>query len=193
MQRAQVVIIGAGAAGLMAGRQLAQAGIDVTILEARNRTGGRIYPLDERDFGYPAQGGAEFVHGAAPLTRSVAYEAGLTLTPRLGEVWNAHCGKLSQDGGQAPGMNLVREKLKELKHDMTIAKFLDTYFREETYAALRNAIERMVEGYDAADPLLASTFALRDEWMGDGFGKQMRIREGYGALTTFLETECKIY
>jgi monoamine oxidase len=51
----------------------------------------------------------------------------------------------------------------------------------------------MVEGYDAADPSLASTFALRDEWMGDGFGKQMRIREGYGALTAFLETECKIY
>ena len=49
----------------------------------------------------------------------------------------------------------------------------------------------MVEGYDAADPDRASTFALRDEWMGHGLGRQGRIAGGYGALIKFLVSECR--
>jgi monoamine oxidase len=48
----------------------------------------------------------------------------------------------------------------------------------------------MVEGYDAADPDRASTFALRDEWMGPGLRRQGRIAGGYGALIKFLVSEC---
>jgi monoamine oxidase len=48
----------------------------------------------------------------------------------------------------------------------------------------------MVEGYDAADPDRVSTFALRDEWMGHGLGRQGRIAGGYGALIKFLVSEC---
>jgi monoamine oxidase len=66
-----IIIIGAGAAGLMAARELARAGKRVTILEARDRCGGRIYPLPAADFGYPAEGGAEFIHGEARVTRCV--------------------------------------------------------------------------------------------------------------------------
>lgn len=51
-----IIIIGAGAAGLMAARELAKAGKKVCILEARDRIGGRVFPLSESDFGYPAQG-----------------------------------------------------------------------------------------------------------------------------------------
>ena len=54
----------------------------MTVLEARDRCGGRIYPLPAEEFGYPAEGGAEFVHGAAPVTRAVMREAGLSLLPR---------------------------------------------------------------------------------------------------------------
>jgi len=62
------LVIGAGAAGLMTARELARAGQRVTILEARHRYGGRIWPLAAEEFGYPAEGGAEFVDGAAPVT-----------------------------------------------------------------------------------------------------------------------------
>ena len=70
------MVVGAGAAGLMAACELARAGRHVTILEARDRLGGRIFPLPEAEFGYGAEGGAEFVHGAAPVTRALMREAG---------------------------------------------------------------------------------------------------------------------
>ena len=61
---------------MMAARELARSGKKVTILEARDRCGGRIYPLSAQEFGYPAEGGAEFVHGAATVTRALMREAG---------------------------------------------------------------------------------------------------------------------
>src|SRR6476469_6292085 len=89
------LVVGAGAAGLMTARQLARAGKRVTILEARDRCGGRIYPLPVEEFGYPAEGGAEFVHGAAPVTRALMREAGVSLVPIEGARWGAHKGTFS--------------------------------------------------------------------------------------------------
>ena len=88
-------VIGAGAAGLMTARELARAGKRVTILEARERCGGRIWPLPAEEFGYAAEGGAEFVHGAAPVTRALMREARLSLSPRGGTRWSARTGALS--------------------------------------------------------------------------------------------------
>src|SRR5256885_14939427 len=96
------VVVGAGAAGLMAARELARAGKRVTIIEARDRCGGRIYPLPADEFGYPAEGGAEFVHGAATVTRSVMPEAGLSLLPRAGTGWGVRRGALSPAGHSLP-------------------------------------------------------------------------------------------
>jgi monoamine oxidase len=76
-QPEHIIVIGAGAAGLMAARKLAGAGRKVTILEPRNRCGCRIHPLSIAKFGYPAEGGAEFVHGEAPVTHELLRDAGL--------------------------------------------------------------------------------------------------------------------
>src|SRR5262249_47863126 len=91
------LIVGAGAAGLMAGRELARAGKKVSILEARDRCGGRIHALPAEQFGYPAEGGAEFVHGAAPVTRALLREARLSLAPLAGRRWSTRDGRLSRD------------------------------------------------------------------------------------------------
>src|SRR5258705_12733441 len=93
----RIVIIGAGAAGLMAARELGRAGKRVTVLEARDRCGGRIDPLPAAEFGYPAEGGAEFVHGKAPVTRALLREAGLSLMPIEGTQRTVVDGKLSSD------------------------------------------------------------------------------------------------
>jgi len=81
---AHVAVVGAGAAGLMTACELARGARRVTILEARDRCGGRIYPLPIEEFGYPAEGGPEFIHGAAPVTRALMRQAGLSLSPRGG-------------------------------------------------------------------------------------------------------------
>ena len=74
LSNSHFLIVGAGAAGLMAARELARSSKKVTVLEARDRCGGRIYPLSAQEFGYPAEGGAEFVHRAAPVTRALMRE-----------------------------------------------------------------------------------------------------------------------
>jgi monoamine oxidase len=188
---ANFLIIGAGAAGLIAARELARAGRRVTVVEARDRCGGRIYPLPVQEFGYPAEGGAEFVHGAAPVTRALMREAGLSLLPRAGTRWSTRTGALSPDDPSFPHWDRFYQALEAVTSDLPIAEFLETHFAEPQYEGLRRAVTRTVEGYDAADPHRASTLALRDEWMARDDGEHGRIQGGYGALIDCLANECR--
>ncbi|MGX1317423.1 phytoene dehydrogenase-like protein [Bradyrhizobium sp. USDA 377] len=186
-----IVIVGAGAAGLMAARALARAGKRVTILEARERCGGRIHPLLVSEFGYPADGGAEFVHGEAPVTRALLREAGLPVQEIAGTQWSFDGTGLSREERHDPHEAELQAVLGALQDDLTVADFLRRYFAGPKYERLRYSIERMVEGYDAADPARASILALREEWMDGGHHAQARIVGGYGALIEFLAAECR--
>jgi len=122
----------------MAARELGKAGKKVIVLEARDRIGGRIWPLSADSFGYEAQAGAEFVHGEALVTKSLAQEAGMTLIETEGDMWSSRDGELS-----------------------------------------------------LSDVLIPDQYILHDK-LGDGW-KQYRIKEGYGALLIFLESECRAH
>jgi len=175
----------------MAARELGRAGKKVTVLEARDRCGGRIYSLPISQFGYPAEGGPEFVHGEAAVTTALLREAGFSLAPVAGSRWSVRAGMLSRSAPALPHADRLRQLLAKLKTDLPIAEFLKTHFADRQYDELRRTLTRTVEGYDAADPARASTFALRDEWMNEGLGPQRRIVEGHGALIAFLAAECR--
>ena len=185
-----IVIVGAGAAGLMAACELARAGKRVTILEARDRCGGRIQSLSVGDAGRRAEGGAEFVHGDAPVTLGLLRKARLSILPIEGKAWTVAEGKFSTRA-QDPYMPEFHQALQRLDEDLPIAEFLRRHFAGSEYGPLRRSIEWMVESYDAAEPERASTLALRDEWLHGGRSRQARIAGGYGALTDFLAAECR--
>ncbi len=60
----EIIIIGAGAAGLAAAHQLSKAGGNLLVLEGRDRIGGRAYTKAVNDM--PVELGAEFIHGSNP-------------------------------------------------------------------------------------------------------------------------------
>ncbi|MBV8282762.1 MAG: FAD-dependent oxidoreductase, partial [Candidatus Eremiobacteraeota bacterium] len=75
---ADAIVIGAGTAGVTAARQLAREGVRVTVLEARQRLGGRIHTL--RDFAEaPVEAGAELIHGTRAQIWPEVRSAGLTV------------------------------------------------------------------------------------------------------------------
>src|SRR5213594_5116050 len=97
-RRVDVLILGAGAAGLAAARDLSQAGLRLSIIEARPRIGGRILTRHDSNSPVPLELGAEFIHGEAPETLSIAQAAGLTVVelPATRELGTA--GHFSQLG-----------------------------------------------------------------------------------------------
>ena len=75
-----VIVMGAGLAGLAAARDLARGGADVLVLEARGRVGGRVEQTQLRD-GRLVQLGGEVVGPFHTAYRGLVAELGLTLVP----------------------------------------------------------------------------------------------------------------
>ncbi|MDF7812094.1 NAD(P)/FAD-dependent oxidoreductase [Hymenobacter sp. YC55] len=184
-----VLIVGAGAAGLYAARTLVQAGRSVVVLEARNRPGGRIHTFTDAGFSAPTEAGAEFMHGAVPLTRGLLDEAGLTSFPTTGSTYQVIKGHLHESEDFIQEVPQLLEQLHALPHDMPLADFLTEYFGEEQYAPMREQVTRFAEGYDAADAQRASSFALREELSGGGFDDSPHPEGTYGNLMARLVAE----
>ena len=79
-RRGSVVVVGAGLAGLTCAYELQRAGWKVTVLEARNRPGGRVYTV-RKAFGADqhGEGGAEFIATSHHTLRAYVDEFGLEL------------------------------------------------------------------------------------------------------------------
>ncbi len=95
------LIVGAGAAGLAAGRILHDARRSILMLEARDRIGGRIHT--DYDFAViPIEFGAEFIHGDHAVTVDLVKSAGLHTLPVV------RMGNLRWSDGKNPALPLAQ-------------------------------------------------------------------------------------
>jgi len=187
----QILVIGAGAAGLMTARALSKAGMKVTIIEARDRAGGRVFTTHPQDFSMRIEAGAEFIHGDLPFTLRLLQEAGLKYHSAKGEIWSVRKKQLHQQQDFIEGHEILIKNLKALKQDISVKEFLDKNFAESKHEQLRSSITGYVEGYDLADPGKASAMELRNEWLREDETEQYRIENGYGTLIDYLKNQCE--
>src|SRR5204863_5222054 len=97
------------------------AGRQVLILEARDRIGGRIHTVINKNFTTPVETGAEFVHGRLPITLSFLNKAALHYPAIKGRSWTIKEGKLLQEEDFGTDWERLMKELNDLKTDMTIS------------------------------------------------------------------------
>ncbi len=180
----EILIIGAGASGIMAAKLLSAAGFKVTILEARDRIGGRIHTVDNVEYG------AEFVHGKLPVTLSLLKEAGIKKRKIKGTYLQFTNGKWKQDNEVFEQADLLIKHLKLLKEDMSISNFLATHFSAKKFAKLRESLTSYIEGYYSGDITKSSAKAFLKEFNSED-EDQYRPANGYGELMQYLVDSLK--
>jgi len=186
---AEVIIIGAGISGLVAARELTSAGHRVLVLEARDVPGGRIREVCKPGFTKTVQAGAEFIHGELDDSFDLLRSAGIGWATFSGEIWQKKKGKLSRQEEFIEGGEALVKALAELKEDKPVALFLEQHFPGAQFSMLREEVTRFVEGYDAADTRRASSFALREEFIGED-DEQYYPAAGYFPLVRYLTDAC---
>jgi monoamine oxidase len=191
MPSTDVVIVGAGAAGLMAARELKQRGRKVLVLEASSRVGGRILTQRVANAGIPIELGAEFVHGEAPETKRLLDEARLVTVPVSGRHYRSDNGRLSDQGSAWERMRLVFRHLgRNRKHDRSFQDFLDERPGGRALRRERELARGFIQGFNGAYSTLISEKSIADQ--GDpteGAAEASRIVSGYGALIEYLRRD----
>ncbi len=185
----EIIIVGAGVAGLSAAVHLAEAGYAVTVLEARHRVGGRIHSVEAG--GVVVETGAEFIHGLVQDTFTWLREENLEHYELDGEdlVYGGDGDLHAQQEGDAEDespLDLL-EKMTEWSEmhphlDMTFAEYLaqEGLNREDAAGAIG-----YVEGFNAADHRVIGIRSLalqqRAEDASEG-DRLFHVRGGYSRL-----------
>ena len=187
-----VIVIGAGAAGLAAAAELVRAGRSVVLLEARDRLGGRMWTRREPGLPIPIELGAEFIHGQAAPVRALLARAGATVIDTNNSHLRVEGGELLPRSDFFPRFQQALRESDALREtDLSFDDLLDRHLAGRLSAEDRRAARAMAEGFDAADTSRASARALAEEWCGDTLGEspQSRPAEGYEALIAALVVE----
>ena len=178
------LIVGAGAAGLVAAAELSRGSGTVCVLEARDRVGGRMFTRREPGVTLPIELGAEFIHGCAPATLGWLARSNTAIV-------DAHGVRVTlRDGKPEPADNLFAQMKRGLdsvgrpRKDLPFAEFLDRVANRRLSPAARQLARQLVEGFDAADATRVSTWATLDEWNGSSAADAPTFRPlgGYASL-----------
>jgi monoamine oxidase len=173
-----VAVIGAGAAGIAAGRRLAEAGVNFVLLEARSRVGGRAWTKTAR--GFPLDLGCGWLHSGDrnPWTQ-IAEHSGFTID-RTPAPWTAdkHDQSFTEDEyrdyrAAAAAFYARLDAAGEEERDRPASDFLEPGGR---WNALLNAISTYANGAEL------ELISVRDFAHYADDNVNWRVREGYGAM-----------
>ena len=185
-----VLVLGAGAAGLMAARELSRAGLRVGVLEARDRVGGRAWTRVDPLSPQPLELGPEFVHGESPEVFSLLREFARAYVELPDRHVRAREGRFTplDDFWEEVG-RMRRDIPRRLRgRDASVAAYLD-----RARPARRADLARFVEGFHAAPLDAISALSLGGE---PGDDRQYRLAGGYGplldALRATLDVELRL-
>lgn len=183
-----VIVIGAGAAGLSAAVELASQGRSVHIIEARDRIGGRILTRHDPDVPIPIELGAEFIHGAAPAIMEWLARSNQSYCDASQSRWRVVNGALSNAEGVFERMKRGLANIKRPKTDLPFATFLDHRAGRHLSKSSRAFARMLVEGFDAADATRVSALEILDEWGGTSAADAPTFRpiNGYSAMISAL-------
>ena len=159
MKDADVIILGAGAAGLSAAYELSRNNVNVIILEARTRVGGRVHTQSEP--GLPVELGAEYMHGTPKSLMRLALK---TQTPFV----DAYMGHYYPKNGKLIPLENFWEQIQAVinrvdrkrTREYSVAEFLKN---EKISSEERDYVEGFVQGYHAADLTLMGERTLQEE------------------------------
>lgn len=138
-----VLIIGAGIAGLAAARRLADAGARVAVLEARDRIGGRLWSLRRAD-GRVFDMGASWIHGhrGNPITALARrFKIETIASPDDVVLFDAQSAKLDPNERDAAGSRLLRRARHAVRSN---ADSLDAVIARSGVERSLSASERML-------------------------------------------------
>ena len=185
-----VVVVGAGAAGLMAAWELVQTGKRTAVIEGKDYVGGRIHTIQDDKFELPVELGAEFVHGDLELTKMLLKKAGVETYEVKGDIWQNEDKSLEEQNDFIEDYSVLNKKFKEVKEDISVAEFFEKHLQGTAFEELRFSLKNYVEGYYAADTNKASTFSLKEE-LTKSDDEQYRVEGGYIKLVDYLYRQSK--
>jgi len=178
-----VLIIGAGAAGLAAWRELQSGRLNVAILEARPRLGGRIFT--NRSMLTPIELGAEFIHGKPPAIWSLLKKAHLDALEIPDVRMVSDAGTLYFDINFWKATEKINRRIDPTR-DIPYADFLAEV---EGSSFEKRAAKSYVEGFNAASAKSIGTvaIAISDQAAEATEGRrQFRLSKGYGSLIEWM-------
>jgi hypothetical protein len=178
-----VVVIGAGAAGLAAAVELARAGCSTLIMEARERIGGRCWSLSVPGVPVPVELGAEFIHGRPPATLSLIRDGASARVDAPRKPWAVKARRLEPRGDYFSEIQAAMNADRTLdRRDMSFDAYLERALQHRVSQEACVYARMLVQGYDAADPARASARAIVAEWTQAGATALSRPLTGYGPL-----------
>jgi|SRR5579862_403878 len=185
-----VIVVGAGAAGLAAAAKLGHAGLAVLILEARNRLGGRMFTKHNPALPYPIELGAEFIHGMPPEIWQPLQQAKVKIIEVSGQSWCVENGRICACDF-FDEVDEILKKMDDRSPDESFLAFLNRCCPKASDAAKQRTLGYVV-GFNAADPALVGVHwllqGMRAEESIEG-DRAFRAEGGYAQLVEILRRQ----